>query len=167
MKKISLFIIIPLAFLLGACANPYVKDIDTIVPEAATQEVKAEEVATPAARVVEVAKVAVVKGTVLFDFDSYEVDTLAKLTLEKIAIEMEKYPDTLLILKGHTDKVGSNEYNQILSEDRADAVEDYLCSAGVPADRIVSVKGFGKTLLLPELTDHENRRVIIMSVEDK
>jgi len=165
-KKLStVMLVIALAFIF-ACATPYVKDISSVPTDAATAEVKAEAVSTPAARVVEVAKVAVIKGKVLFDFDKYELDTVAKLVLEKIAIEMENAPETLLILKGHTDKVGSNEYNQILSEDRADAVEDYLVQAGVSADRIVSVLGFGKTVLLPDLSDHENRRVIILSVED-
>ena len=107
-----------------------------------------------------------IKGKVLFDFDSFELDTVAKLTLEKFAVEMKEYPDTLVILKGHTDKVGSNEYNQILSENRADAVENYLCEIGIPANRIVSVEGFGKTVLLPDMSDHENRRVIILSVDE-
>jgi len=163
-KKLSIvMLVIALAFMLGACASTeYVKDIAEIAP--ATPTIAPPE-ATPAAKVVEVSKVAVIKAKVLFDFDSFELDTVARLVLEKIAIEMGDAPETLLILKGHTDKVGSNEYNQILSEDRADAVEDYLVQAGIPSERIVSVKGFGKTLLLPEMTDHENRRVIILSVE--
>ena len=164
-KKLSITMLVVSLTFLFACATPYVKDISDPVVEAVAAEVKSETVATPAAKVVEVAKVAVINAKVLFDFDKYNIDTVAKLTLEKIATEMEEYPETLLILKGHTDKVGSDEYNQILSEDRADAVEDYLVQAGVSADRIVSVKGFGKTMLLPEMTDHENRRVIILSVE--
>ena len=166
-KKISLLIlIVGLALMLGACTSKgYVKDIYDVKPTVVVEEVKAEVVATPAARTVEIPVVVVVKGKVLFDFNSFELDTVAKLTLEKIAVQMESAPDTLLILKGHTDKVGSDEYNQILSEDRADAVENYLCEAGVPVDRIMSVKGFGKTLLLPELSDRENRRVIILTVK--
>ena len=161
-KKIStVILVISLAFLF-ACATPYVKDISD---EAVATPVIAAPETIPAAKVVEVSHVAVIKATVLFDFDSFELDTVAKLVLEKIAIEMENAPDTLLILKGHTDKVGSNEYNQILSENRANIVRNYLCEVGVPADRIVSVEGFGKTVLLPEMTDHENRRVIILSVE--
>lgn len=154
-------LVIALAFLF-ACATPYVKDISD--PVVATPTIAAPET-IPAAKVVEIAKVAVVKGKVLFDFNSFELDIVAKLTLEKIAVEMENAPETLLILKGHTDKIGSDEYNQILSEDRADTVEDYLVQIGVSADRIVNVEGFGKSLLLPEMTDHENRRVLILSVE--
>ena len=162
-KKMSvIMIIIALALMLGACASTeYVKDIAEIevTPTIAPPET------TLATKVVEATKVAVIKAKVLFDFDSYELDAIAKLILEKIAIKMENASDTLLILKGYTDKVGSDEYNQILSENRADAVEDYLVQTGIPSERIVSVKGFGKTILLPEMTDHENRRVIILSVE--
>ena len=45
---------------------------------------------------------------------------------------------------GHTDSVGSDMYNQTLSEERANAVREYLVGQGVPADSITS-KGFGKT----------------------
>jgi len=152
-KKISvIMLVITLAFLY--ISNPVVTTPAIAAPET-----------IPATKMVKVASIVIIKGTVLFDFDSFELVPIVKLILEKIAIEMENAPDTLLILKGHTDKVGSNEYNQILSENRADAVEDYLVQTGIPSERIVSVTGFGKTLLLPEMTDYENRRVIILSVE--
>ncbi len=159
---LSLIVGAVLVLTLGACATPYVKDISEVDSVAAV-----EEVATPAARVVSISSVATIKGKVLFAFDSFELDLPAKVTLEKIAGEMKRYPDTLLALKGHTDKVGSNEYNQILSENRVNAAEVYLTEAGVEADRIVSAIGFGETQLLPALSDHENRRVIIMTIESK
>ncbi len=149
----------------SACAtSEYVKDIsDVPEPVAVVEEVKAVEVA----RVVSVSQIAAINETVLFDFDSYELDLVAQVFLKKIAGQMETYPDTLLVLKGHTDKYGSDEYNQILSEDRVDAVENFLAEEGVTAERIVSAEGFGKTQLLPDVTHRENRRVIIMSVDNK
>jgi OmpA-OmpF porin, OOP family len=164
-KKISLVMLVISLTFLFACATSYVKDIDKLATDAATVEVKSEAVATPAAKAVVITKTAVIKAKVLFDFDSFELDIPAKVTLEKIAEEMSDNPDTLLILRGHTDKVGSNEYNQILSEDRADAVEDYLHEAGITEDQIFGVQAFGESMLLPDLSDHENRRVIILSVE--
>jgi len=148
---------------IGCAGHEYVKDIAEIAPAAVIEEAKAEE----AARVVEVAKVAIIKGTVLFDFDKFNIDVVAAITLEKIVTEMENAPDTLLILKGHTDKHGSNSYNQVLSENRANAVEMYLVKAGVPAKNIVGAEGFGETLLIPGATDHQNRRVLILTVDDK
>ena len=158
---LSFFVVAVVVLTLSACATPYVKDISDVKMAAVVEEAKAETVA----RVVSVSNVTVINAKVLFDFDSYDLDAEAKITLDKIAGEMELHYDTLLVLKGHTDKYGSDEYNQILSENRADSVEDYLVQVGVSADRIVSVTGFGKTQLIPDVIHRENRRVIILSVE--
>jgi len=169
MKKISLLLIVPLIFLLGACTTPYVKDISPLASEKVAE--KTPEITQNEAENVTVdyhyCTLPVIKGTVLFDFNSYKIDAVAKTILEKIAVEICESPDKILLLKGHTDKVGSHEFNQILSENRADAVEDYLVQAGISADRFVSVLGYGKTLLLPNASDHENRRVVIMTSECK
>jgi outer membrane protein OmpA-like peptidoglycan-associated protein len=70
--------------------------------------------------------------------------------------------DYMLSVNGHTDDVGSAEYNQKLSERRAQAVRDYLVKAGISAD-ILSVEGHGKSLpLVKGTTDAargKNRRV--------
>ena len=57
---------------------------------------------------------------------------------------MLAYPGLTIEIDGYTDNVGSDEFNQTLSEERAGAVRDYLTSQGVPAGSITS-KGFGKT----------------------
>jgi len=108
-----------------------------------------------------------IKDKVLFAFDSFKLDAEADATVEKVADLMKKYPDTLLALEGHTDKYGSAEYNQSLSENRANAVKAALVDEGISGDRIASAKGFGKTQLIPNLTNRENRRVLILSVDDK
>ena len=117
--------------------------------------------------VVKEPQVVKIREKVLFDFDSYKLDAEASDIVNKVADLMNQYPDTLLALEGHTDKYGSNNYNQILSENRADAVEDALIKCGIDSGRIVSVEGFGKTKLIPNLTNRENRRVLILSVGDK
>ena len=158
---LSFFVVAVVVLTLGACATPYVKDISDVKTAAVIEEAKAETVA----RVVAVSDVAVINTKVLFDFDSYDLDAEAKITLDKIATQMELHPDTLLVLKGHTDKYGSDEYNVILSMNRADAVNDYLEAAGVPFRNIVSIEAYGKTQLIPNVTHRENRRVIILSVD--
>ena len=107
-----------------------------------------------------------IKEKVLFDFDSFKLDDQAKATVAAVASLMKKYPDTVVVLEGHTDKYGSAEYNQKLSENRANAVKDALASQGL-GSRIKSSKGFGKTQLIPNLTNRENRRVLILSIGDK
>ncbi|WP_306582503.1 OmpA family protein, partial [Dokdonella sp.] len=56
-----------------------------------------------------------------------------------------RYPQIKVELDGHTDSIGTEEYNQGLSERRAQIVADYLTSHGIGADRITAVKGFGET----------------------
>ena len=105
-----------------------------------------------------------IREKVLFDFDSYKLDAEAESIVEKVAELMKANPDTLLALAGHTDHYGSADYNQTLSENRAIAVQNSLIDEGVPGESIVSIEGFGKTQLIPNLTNRENRRVLILSV---
>ncbi len=121
-----------------------------------------EVIKTPAVLAV---KIVVLDGIVLFDFDKFNIDATAKGILEKIAVQMKTHNKNLL-LKGHTDKFGGNIYNQVLSENRASSVKNYLIGLGVSADRIISVEGFGKTLLLPKMTNHQNRRVMLLFVNN-
>jgi len=105
-----------------------------------------------------------IRDKVLFAFDSFKLDAKAAGIVQVVAGLMQRYPDTVLALEGHTDKIGAADYNQTLSEDRANAVKNALVGQGVAPERIVSVKGFGKTQLIPNLTNRENRRVLILSI---
>ncbi len=82
---------------------------------------------------------------VYFDFDKATLKPGAKEKLSKLTGILLAYPGNYRIeIEGHTDSIGSDEYNQRLSESRAMAVRDYLTQAGLPADRIVATRGFGK-----------------------
>jgi outer membrane protein OmpA-like peptidoglycan-associated protein len=85
-----------------------------------------------------------------------------KELLSRIAGILLTSKDYTLAVHGHTDDVGTQEYNQKLSERRARAVRDYLVEAGLPPE-ILSVEGHGKTLPLVQGTSEEarakNRRV--------
>ena len=110
---------------------------------------------------------AMIKEKVLFAFDSYKLDAEAASTVQKVAALMKAHPDTILALKGHTDHYGTDEYNMTLSLNRANAVKASLVDQGVPANSIKSIEGFGKTQLIPNLTNRENRRVLILSIDGK
>ena len=75
---------------------------------------------------------------VSFDFNSATVKPAFSDTLDKLADLLRKYDRTVVHVVGHTDSVGSDAYNQSLSERRARAVMDYLVSRGVPATRLRS-----------------------------
>jgi len=81
---------------------------------------------------------------VLFDTGKYTLKPDTKISLAKVAGILLAYPGLKVQVEGYTDSVGSDDYNQKLSEDRAGAVKDFLVSQGVPADSMTS-QGFGKT----------------------
>jgi len=80
---------------------------------------------------------------VLFDFNKYTLKPEARERLAKISGIVLAYPDLKLDIEGHTDSIGSDDYNQKLSEERADTVRGYLVSSGVKPDNIKAV-GLGK-----------------------
>src|SRR6266571_2267729 len=81
---------------------------------------------------------------VLFKTGSFELLPGARERLAKISGIVLAYPSLHLQVEGHTDSVGSDDYNQQLSEHRAEAVRDYLVQQGISAPSI-EAKGFGKT----------------------
>ncbi|HXX99964.1 MAG TPA: OmpA family protein [Candidatus Limnocylindrales bacterium] len=81
---------------------------------------------------------------VLFDTASSTLKPGAREKLAKISGILLAHPGLTLQIEGHTDSVGSDEYNQQLSERRADSVRDYLAEEGVPVSAMTA-KGFGKT----------------------
>lgn len=82
---------------------------------------------------------------IYFDFNKSNIRPDAARELDKVVKVMtETYTDMIIKLEAHTDPVGSNAYNDKLSEARAKSTYDYLIANGVPVDHIVSYKGFGK-----------------------
>lgn len=72
----------------------------------------------------------------LYDFDSPAIRPAAGANLRTLAANLARYPDTELLIVGHTDASGSDAYNQTLSERRANAALDYLVSQGVVRSRM-------------------------------
>ncbi len=81
---------------------------------------------------------------VLFDTGKYTLKPGAREKLAKISGIVMAHPGLNLQVEGHTDSVGSDEYNQTLSEHRASSVRDFLVQQGVPEASVTS-RGFGKT----------------------
>jgi outer membrane protein OmpA-like peptidoglycan-associated protein len=99
---------------------------------------------------------------VLFDTGKYTLRPLAREKLAKISGIVLAYPDLRLAIEGNTDSVGGDAMNQTLSEQRAEAVRDYLAQQNIPMTSMTA-QGFGKTQ--PVATNdtaegrQENRRV--------
>ncbi len=98
----------------------------------------------------------------LFDVDSADLRPEAKENLSDLAVILAKYEDTDVLLEGHTDSDGTEDYNMRLSERRARAVQTYLVSQSVRAAR-TTVMWYGETQPIEdnETTEgkQQNRRV--------
>lgn len=85
-----------------------------------------------------------VENTVLFDFDKSTIKAEAKPVLDAIVGELKEFGSDTIVVEGHTCNIGTDQYNQGLSERRANAVVNYLTSAGIAQSRIMS-KGLGES----------------------
>ncbi len=101
-------------------------------------------------------------GGVTFETAQYAVTPASQTTLDKLIDVFKAYPDTNLLINGHTDNVGNDANNMTLSQKRAMSVRDYLVANGVDASR-VTTKWYGETM--PKATNDTaegrsiNRRV--------
>ena len=73
---------------------------------------------------------------ILFPFNSTEILPAGKENLQQLAKSLENYPNSDVLIVGHTDSVGTDTYNQDLSQRRSQAASAYLQSLGVPASRL-------------------------------
>lgn len=80
---------------------------------------------------------------ILFDVDSAALRPEAKENLKNLANILQKYEDTDILIEGHTDATGTEDYNQALSERRAKSVSNYLIGLGVQNIRLTTV-GYGE-----------------------
>ena len=101
---------------------------------------------------------------VTFDYNKASLTSVAKTNLDKLVEVFNEYPDTDLLIVGHTDNVGSQGYNLPLSQKRAQSVKDYLVGKGISSSRLTS-KGKGLEEPIADNTTAEgraqNRRVEI------
>jgi outer membrane protein OmpA-like peptidoglycan-associated protein len=81
---------------------------------------------------------------ILFGFDESSLSTTSQTDLHKLAVILDKYPDTNIEVQGHTDSKGTTKYNQALSDRRALSVYNYLSGNGINSSRL-NMKGFGET----------------------
>lgn len=83
-------------------------------------------------------------GDVLFETGKADLKGAATANLGKLTAFLTQNPDRTLVIEGHTDSIGTDSYNQMLSQNRADSVKAFLLSQGVAANRITAYgKGEG------------------------
>lgn len=107
-------------------------------------------------------KITLNESIVTFAFDSSDLTSVAKTNLDKLSQVLINNPDTNINIYGHTDSKGSDEYNQKLSERRANSVKAYLAGKGIASSRLFAL-GEGESM--PVATNDtdagraQNRRV--------
>ncbi|MDP1844625.1 MAG: OmpA family protein [Sediminibacterium sp.] len=98
------------------------------------------------------------KVGIFFDNNKYSITSNAQLAIDKFKKIFIEYPDTDILIEGHTDDIGSSAYNESLSQRRALAVSTALKNEGVAASRI-STKWYGETQPKVSNSSEENRSI--------
>lgn len=106
----------------------------------------------------------------LFGVDQSSLSTTAQSNLTQLADKLKKYDDTDVLIEGHTDSSGPDEYNMKLSKQRAESVASFLRNQGVRANRMTTV-GYGENQPIADNTTDEgmskNRRVEVAIYANK
>lgn len=103
-----------------------------------------------------------VPARINFAFNKWDLDAEARAALDQQAAWIMAHPKIKFRVYGHTDKVGSNAYNQRLGQRRANAAVNYLISKGVDRKKVEAVASYGETrpVVLTEEPNRENRRTV-------
>ena len=96
------------------------------------------------------------KAGVYFATNKYDINSNSKLALDKMVKIFAEYPETNILVEGHTDNVGTAEYNMTLSERRANAVGNFLKAAGIAASRF-TIKWYGESQPKVDNSTPQNR----------
>ena len=96
------------------------------------------------------------KAGVYFATNKWDINSNSKMALDKMVKIFAEFPETNILIEGHTDDVGKDAYNLALSEKRANAVGNYLKAAGVAASRF-TIKWYGETAPKVDNSTAENR----------
>ena len=103
----------------------------------------------------------IILSNVFFDLDKYNLKKTSFTELDRLFNLLVEFKDLKIEISGHTDNLGSEVYNELLSQKRADAVKNYLIGKGINEQRIISI-GYGQTLPVSSNSDElgrsQNRR---------
>lgn len=106
----------------------------------------------------------------MFPVDQSELSTLSKQNLAELSETLKKYKDTNILVEGHTDNTGSDDYNMALSRKRAYSVEDYLAGNGIAKTRM-EISAYGEMQPIAtndtEAGRQQNRRVEVAIYANK
>jgi len=157
-KVIILSLVCLLAFTFTIACKPKVKAVPPPPPPQAKEQPKVERVTPPApvqkpqlseeelflAKSLDQINKEKPLRIINFDYDKFAIREDAKPILEANAAWMKKFRTSKILIEGHCDERGTEDYNLALGEKRAKAAYDYFISLGIPADRMKSIS-YGKS----------------------
>lgn len=121
------------------------------------EEIKNDIAGAKVERVGEGIKITFDSG-ILFKTNSSDLQPVAQDNIRKLAVILNKYPDTNILVEGHTDSTGTSEYNQKLSERRAESVASFAKGQGVVGNRFTTA-GYGETQPVASNSTPEGRQM--------
>lgn len=111
--------------------------------------------------------VLIMPGNITFQSGKHNINSSFFSVLNSVSMVLEEFDSTIIKVAGHTDSQGASEYNQILSEKRANSVRTYLINKGVSYGRVQAV-GYGKRYPVDTnatVTGRENNRRVELTLE--
>lgn len=139
-----------------ACPTVYAKTADGCpLPVAKPAEVKPADYSANQTAPEAIPRRLVLEG-VNFDYDKSTLRSEDRDIIDQNAADLKEWGDVDVEVSGHTDSVGSDQYNQSLSLRRAESVRDYLISKGISAERL-TVKGYGESQPIADNATDEGR----------
>jgi peptidoglycan-associated lipoprotein len=134
---LGLVLLLPMALLLSGC--PKKPEVKTAAPAVVAPEpaVVEEEVVVVEEEVVEIEEISLEDA--FFDFDKSVIRPDARAALDENIRVLDANPEARVVIEGHCDERGTNEYNLALGERRANAVRDYLTAGGIDRERISTI----------------------------
>ncbi|MBZ0154650.1 MAG: peptidoglycan-associated lipoprotein Pal [Alphaproteobacteria bacterium] len=116
------------------------------------------------------AEIPVTIQDVYFDYDKYDIKDDAQPVLKDLAAFLSKNKNTKVVVEGHCDDRGTDEYNLALGDKRANAAKEYLVSLGIPSNRIETVSYGEEKPVCKESTEEcwaKNRRAHFVLAEER
>lgn len=145
------------SFMLSSSAYYYIDDVSVVQTWPPVEVPVPDTLTWTDGRPIEPNEVYVLKN-IQFEYNSYELAVVSQPALDKLVDVLMERPEWRVELTGHTDDIGSEQYNLELSQNRAKSVGDYLAEKGINEIRI-GIKGYGKQQPLNTNVDEESRSV--------
>lgn len=178
--KMKILLTIFCLFLIIACAERkiYIPDgketAETVKKEekAEIEKIKPseEELSFTASQMAEIIKKLQEEiGDIHFDYDKYDIRQEDLPTLKKVASNMQKYSKLRVIIEGHCDERGTNDYNFALGQKRANSAKQYLISLGIPSSKIDIISYGEEKPICTEQNEscwQKNRRAHFVFIEE-